>query len=464
MRARDFFGPDAARTGAESFYDDRSATCLSPVAEGFALAVALLLLLPAAPSLGAGHDATTTRASLSAKGKQAKSGSIYPSISADGRYVAFESSARLAGNDKNHESDVFVRDRIKGETKRVSRAPGGAPANDWSGYAAISGDGRFVAFTSAASNLVANDRNGKEDVFIHDPATRTTERISVGVGGAEGNEDSAYPSISADGRFVAFVSAASNLVPGDTNGRIDLFVRDRALERTTRISLSSEGEQANADVEYLPPNAMSADGRYVAFNSTATNLVENDGNGKRDVFVHDRATKSTTRVSIASGGGEGDGSADFGSMSADGRFVVFESLATNLVPGDGNGWRDVFLHHLQTKTTVRVSVGSAGEEGDGDSGNATVSANGRFVAFDSWAPDLVAGDENDASDVFVHDRKKGKTKRVSLSVAAIPGNGDSDIPFLSADGRYVAFQSTATNLIDDDTNGVTDVYVRGPLR
>jgi len=430
-----------------------------------ALALLLLLGLPPPTPLAAGAPVTTGRANVSSAGKEAKSWSGYPSISGNGRWVAFETASRkLVKGDTNGEADVFVNDRTTGKTERISVSSARKQANDWSGYASISRNGRFVAFTSVASNLVEDDTNGKEDVFVRDRETGTTERVSVSSAGHQGNAGSGYSSMSADGRFVAFASAASNLVDGDTNGRNDLFVHDRTTRTTTRISVSSEGEQADDDSDGVTPTAMSADGRLVTFTSWATNLVEGDTNGVADVFVHDRTTGLTRRVSVSTAAVQGDMGSTTSALSADGRFVAFQSSASNLVSGDTNGRADVFVHERSTGITTRVSLGSTGAEADGDAGNPTLSADGRFVAFDSWAENLVAGDDNQTADVFVRDRKKGKTRRVSLGENGGEGNGASELAWISASGRFVVFQSDASDLIAGDTNLETDVYVRGPLR
>src|SRR5207245_298074 len=205
--------------------------------------------------------------------------------------------------------------------------------------------------------------------------------------------------------------------------------------------------------------ALSADGRFVAFTSVATNLVAGDANGVSDVFVHDRQAGTTERVSVDSAGSEGNGASTGVALSADGRFVAFTSVATNLVAGDTNGAADVFVHDRQTGTTERGSVDSAGSEGNGASTGVALSADGRFVAFTSAATNLVAGDTNGVTDVFVHDRQTGTTERVSVDSAGIEGNGASAGVALSADGRFVAFTSVATNLVAGDTNGAADVFV-----
>jgi|GEM_PF-1585857 len=232
----------------------------------------------------------------------------------------------------------------------------------------------------------------------HGGSWHVVQRVSVASGGTQGNGDSGCPSISADGRYVAFQSYASNLVPGDTNGTWDVFVHDRLTGQTTRVSVASDGTQGNGDSE-CP--SISADGRYVAFASLASNLVPGDTNGTWDVFVHDRLTGQTTRVSVASGGAQGNSGSWCPSISADGRYVAFQSYASNLVPGDTNGVLDVFVHDRLTGQTTRVSVASDGTQGDSYSFGSSISADGRYVAFSSLASNLVPGDTNDKPDIFV---------------------------------------------------------------
>jgi Tol biopolymer transport system component len=352
----------------------------------------------------------------------------------------------------------------QGTTERVSLGPGGVQGNEESLFPAISADGRFVAFYTYASNLVPGDTNHSDDVFVRDRRTGTTERVSVGPNGRQG-DSSSLPAISADGRFVAFRSYANNLVPGDTNGVGDVFVRDRRTGTTERVSISSSGEQGNDYSEWSP---LSANGRFVAFMSVASNLVPGDTNRvcddegfcTPDVFVRDRRTGITERVSISSSGKQANNGSHFPSISADGRFIAFESDASNLVPGDTNGKRDVFVRDRKLGTTERVSLRPDGGQGNDYSFSPALSAGGRFVAFTSWASNLVPGDTNGTDDVFVRDRVTGVTIRASISSSGKQGNDHSNDPAISADGRFIAFMSHATNLVPGDTNGVNDIFVR----
>ena len=251
-------------------------------------------------------------------------------------------------------------------TERVSVATDGTEGDGRSQQPAISADGRFVAFTSRASTLVPDDTNNAHDIFVHDRETGVTERVSVASDGTEGNGTSLGVAISADGRFVAFESASSNLVPDDTNGVDDIFVHDRETEVTERVSVASDGTEGNGHSQTYP--AISADGRFVAFASMADNLAPGITNESADVFVHDRETGVTERVSVASDGTEGNGDSLRPTITADGRHVVFNSTASNLVPTDTNGVHDVFVHDRETGVTERVSVSSTGDEAEGTMG------------------------------------------------------------------------------------------------
>jgi len=405
----------------------------------------------------------TTRASVTTRGTQANGQSAGPAISANGRYVAFTSEGtNVVAGDTNEAQDVFVRDRITGATTRVSISTRGTQANSSSfGPAAISANGRYVAFSSLATNLVAGANGG---VFVHDRVTRTTKLVSVATGGAKAN--GGVPAISADGRFVAFISSASNLVAGDTDGWQDVFVHDRVSRITTRATVATGGAKANRDS--FGPAAISANGRYVAFGSDATNLVAGDTNERPDVFVRDRVSGTTTRVSVAARGTQSNLNSLQPTISANGRYVAFSSIASNLVVGDTNGIVDVFVRDRVAGATTRVSVSSRGVQAARtdldttreDSEKPTISADGRYVAFLSGAGNLVARDTNGAGDVFVRDRVTGTTTRASVATGGAQANQWSSDPAISADGRYVTFFSDASNLVAGDTNGLSDVFVR----
>lgn len=410
---------------------------------------------------GVSFAQTTDRVSVTSSGGQGNARSDTPSISEDGRFVAFQSKAtNLAPGDTNGHKDIFVHDRRTGVIERVSVDSSGRQGNSESRDSSISDDGRFIAFRSSSTDLVPGDTNGADDVFIHDRQTGLTVRVSENSSGSEGNDESADPSISHNGRFVTFHSDATNLVPGDTNGCADVFVHDRQTKATERVSINSIGGQGNGN-SYRP--SISDDSRFVAFLSEATNLVLGDTAGNIDIFVHDRQIGATERVSVDSSGLQGNSHSFYPTVSGDGRFVTFHSYANNLVAGDTNGWTDVFVHDRLKGTTERVSVDSNGEQANASSYDSSISEYGRFVAFQSKATDLIPEDTNGTVDIFVYDRQKGVTERVSVDSNDGQGNSHSAFPSISDDGRFVAFDSQATNLVPGDTNGHLDIFIRDRL-
>ncbi|MGH3371606.1 MAG: DUF6531 domain-containing protein, partial [Nocardioidaceae bacterium] len=346
-------------------------------------------------------------------------------------------------------------------TARVSVSSSGQQGNGASGnpYLSMSGDGRYVVFASSATNLVSGDTNGVDDIFLRDRQTGATTRVSVSSSGAQSNGVSDDPKVSADGRYVAFHSSATNLVSGDTNAQPDIFVRDTVAGTTTRVSTTASGGQATRE-SHDP--AISYDGKAVAFSSAATNLVSEDTNGVNDIFVKTLASGAITRVSVSSSGAQAAKASTGPAISADGRFVAFRSTATNLVTGDTNGFADIFLRDTTTATTTMVSVSSSGALANGDSSGVTISGDGRYVGFRSNATNLVSGDTNAVDDIFLRDTALSSTTRVSASSTGAQGNGTSSEPNLSADGRTMAFQSASSNLITGDTNGAADIFVRDP--
>jgi Tol biopolymer transport system component len=415
------------------------------------LAGALALALECArPERAPGGIAQPTRrVSNAARGSQANGASGYPSISADGRCIAFASVAsNLVAGDENELGDVFVADVAGSALVCASVAPNGRPATGESHAPSISGDGLRVVFVSDAADLVDGDQNHAADVFLRDLRARTTTRVSVSAAGAEADGASYAPRISTDGRWVAFASQASNLVPRDTNGQPDVFLRDLQGGTLERISFAAGGGDADGASE---GPALSSDGRYVAFASTALNLVpgENPAGATRvwDVYRRDRAAGTIVRVSASVSGGKGDGHSFAPAISADGRCVAFASHARNLISSDLDERADVFVRDLRTGTTQRVSVGLGGLEPTGDSLRPSISADGRFVSFESSAGNLVAEPRPEGSTwVYLRDLSKGTTTRSG-------GNADAA---LSADGRWIAFSAVES--------GLEDLFVRGPLR
>jgi Tol biopolymer transport system component len=532
----------------------------------------------AAPTL----PTVTSRVSVGSGGAQARGGgpSVIESVatSADGSVIAFVSNAtNLVPGDANGVFDVFTYEVASGRTTRISVASDGSEATAPSQDVAISGDGNVVAFVSAAANLVPGDTNGQKDVFVRDRQSGTTSRVSLATGGAEAMAGSGQPALSADGRWVAFSSAAGELAPGDANGESDVFLHDRVGAITNRVSvdgaggdpdgpsvapdLSADGTvvafesratdllQGGADGNNLADvfvaaggvitranvgapvpqggdsgaPSLSADGRYVAYTSAATNIAPPDPYPGTDVFLYDRTGGTTRRVSLAGPSGAPNGASHSADVLVAGThiLVAFASDATNLVSGDTNEAPDAFVRDVSTDTTTRESVDAAGGQAAGasaapllaaDGGVATyvsnaqnltvtpaapgtadiyrrdrvsgalervsgpegtgvadgaegsfspaLSAGGNLVAFSSQSPDLVPGDTNRTADVFLHDRYEGTTARVSVGNVGEQGNAGSTDPALSADGRWVAFASEASNLVTGDTNGVSDVFLR----
>jgi len=416
-----------------------------------------MALNAAVPASGVVQDpGTTTLGSLSSSREPGNSESWGPALSADGRYLVFASFAsNLVPRDTNDE-DVFIRDLQTGTTERVSVADNGDQGNSLSSGASVSRDGRYVVFQSAASNLVPGDTNVDSDVFLRDRSAGTTEIVSVDSTGTHANGPSFDASISADGRYVVFESSASNLVDADNNGSVDVFVRDLSTGTTSLVSVDGREVQSAG---FSGDASVSAHGRYVAFWS-AGRLVRADTNRVRDVFVRDRLTGTTERVSVNSQEAEAGRVSARPVMSSTGRYVAFVSAAANLVPGDTNRVADVFVRDREAGTTRRASVSSREGQTGTWSDSPAISANGRYVAFQSLAPNLVAGDANGMADVFLRDRGMGTTTLLSVNSREALGNAGSADPAISDNGRLVAFYSEATNLTPSDTTRSADVFVR----
>lgn len=390
------------------------------------------------------------RVSTSATGSQANGGSLDAAVSSDSRYIAFSSEAtNLVSGDTNALLEVFLKDQTTGQIERVGIATDGSQANGQSFAPSVSADGRFVAFYSLASNLVSGDTNGVGDVFVRDRQVGTTERVSITFGGVQPNAACANPSISGDGRYVAFSCSANNLVPNDSNGRSDIFLKDRQTGELRLISATPAGASGN-EGSYEP--AVSGDGRFVVFRSYASDLLAGTTNVNRaDVFVRDLTTGTLERANTAANGAEandGDNAADYTpGISQDGRYVAFISYASNLTPGDVSGTLDVFVKDRQTGAIERVSSTNLANQRPQPS----ISADGRYVAF------------NSSQGVLVKDRQTGATQQVDMPSTGGQPTAPGTSPQLSSDGRYVAFLSAATNLVPNDTNGLTDVFVADRL-
>ena len=397
------------------------------------------------------------RVSLGVGSVEAVGSSGTASLSSDGSYVAFQSSAsNLVPGDTNAQPDVFVRDLVARTNERISVSSTGLQAAGGSWSPVMTPDGRFIAFDSVAMNLAPGGHLPFMDVFLHDRTTGLTERLSDGIGGVLGNNGSYRPSLSADGRFVAFESTASNLVAADTNHTADVFLRDRSTNSLVRVSVTSFLAQASGPSWDAK---ISADGRFVSFTSAAVDLVPGDTNAALDVFVHEISSAITARVSVNDGGFQALGGHSSGAMlSSTGRFLAFSSGARNLVTNDSNSFGDVFVKDLTTGRVRLVSISTAGIQANGVSSDACISADGRTVGFVSEASNLTRADRNLLADVFVRDLETGRTRRLSIAQSGSEANAVSRKPALSADGRSLAFESAADNLVPGDTNSTDDVF------
>lgn len=432
----------------------------------------LTLMLLLASSVDAKQFVTIERINVTSIGQQAGGGQR-PVVSGNGRFVAFWSDSNiLVPGDANNAPDIFVRDRQTNQLKIASVASGGTTQANALSFAEIdiSTGGNLVVFASDASNLVANDTNGVTDVFIYDVGVNQTARVSLANGGVQANGRSYRPVISGNGLLVAFRSEATNLVPNDNNNQADIFIYDRVVNQIAQVNLSSGGAQSNSE-DSTSGIAINEDGKFVAFESRGSNLVTGDTNGAADIFVRDRATGKTIRVSVSSNGGQGNGASTLPSISANGRYVAFMSSASNLVADDSNNASDVFIHDRDTDndgifdeegqtSTVRVSVSSDGAQANGSSTAPSISGDGRYITFWSAATNLVNNDTNGVGDIFLHDTKLGITTRVSVGRNGEQANGFSAFfSSISNDARFVAFESLATNIVPNDTNGAGDIFL-----
>lgn len=419
-------------------------------------AVVMLAALPAAAN-------PTVRINLGPGGQEANGYSPASDISANGRWVAFSSHAtNLVAGPPALDEDVYLRDLQTQRIELVSFGPGGARGNHYSSSAKLSADGRFVCFPSYASNLVPGDTNRQTDIFLRDRRLGTLSRINVDSRGRQAQGITFDCDISASGRYVVFDSDAGNLVPGDTNHEFDVFLFDRVAGTISRVSLGVGGQQARGGFCFEP--SLSDDGRFLAFASAADNMVERRFAGRSNIIVRDLKTGRNTLASRGTDGGPIDFGASDPAISGDGRFVAFDSNSTNLVPGDTNENDDVFVFDRKTGRTERVSVASDGAQADSSSLFPRISGDGRFVLFTSYADNLVPGDTNGTYDVFVHDRATHTTARVSVDSHGRQADGPSqDNIAIAHDGSFVVFSSGADNLVPNDRNDNWDVFLhRGP--
>lgn len=383
------------------------------------------------------------RVSISATNGLGNEQSFNPDISSNGGYVTFSSEAdNLTSGDTNNEPDIYLRDTVNNTTSLISvTANGVASGISWD--SSISEDGRYVAFVSAGKNIGTEDHNTIPDIFLRDTLNSTTALISTGIGGTAASSFSFSPIVAGNGRYVIFGSDANNLVPGDNNNQLDIFLRDTLNNTTQIISVASDNTQGN-NASFYP--AISANGQYAAFLSKADNLVPGDNNNEQDIFLRNTLNSATSLVSVATGStAPGNAAARAFSMSNDGRYLVFGSESSNLVPGDNNGQQDIFLRDTSNGTTRLISVSTEGTLGNNTSENPSISNDGRYVVFKSAANNLVAGDNNNQPDIFLRDTLNSTTTLLPLGGSNATG---APLSFsISGDGKYVVFTN---NSIDND--------------
>lgn len=425
-----------------------------------ALLIGLTVVVPAQT---ASAKAKTRRISVNSQGQQV-AGDAYlwkRSISKSGRYVVFETNQMLVPTDDAVTiSDVYLRDRKTGKTKIISVAEGSKVGGNAAFAPAISADGRLVVFEASGDSLVPGDTNGTTDVFVRDRKTGKVRRVNVSSSGAQADDGGVQPSISPNGRYVAFSSVSGDLVLGDNNGLSDIFVRDRKEKKTRRVSVASNGAEANGSSDR--PSV--ADNGTVAFASGADNLVPGDSNNTYDVFVHKLKKKKTKRVSVASNGAQGDNLSDSAAISRDGNVVSFQS-ASIFKPVASGVYREIWVHVVSSGKTSLITKGVGGTPSDNGSTayQGALSYNGRYVAFSSFAGNLVPGDDNGVADMFWYDRKSKKMKLVSRTFDGSDLDAGAPEGSISGDGRFVAFDSNATNVLPDELSSDSTVFFRGAL-
>ena len=421
----------------------------------------ILLALPSSESQRQAQAATgeIIRCSSSSSGEEGNDSCSNPAITPDGRYVVFESVAtNMVAGDTNAKKDIFRKDLATGETVRCSTGSSGTEGDNDSFNPSLSADGRYVAFDSDADNLVPDDTNVKRDVFRKDLTTGNTVRCSTDPSGAQGPNESANNAISSNGRYVVFASSSNNLVAGDINGYHEVFRKDLDTGEIVLCATDSAGVQGN---NYSNYPCVSPDGRYVAFEAESSNLVTGDTNGNSDIFRKDFVTGETVRCSTGSSGNQANSYSFNPSLSADGRYAAFRSYATNLVSIDTNVSYDVFRKDLNTGEVINCSTSTAGTQAQGHSENPGMDSTGRYVVFNSGAS--LASSYAGKNTVYVKDVATLVVSACSTTDTSVSGDGNSVTPSISSGGTYVVFASQASNLVSDDTNGKQDIFRKKPL-
>ncbi|HEY8383196.1 MAG TPA: hypothetical protein VIL09_13690 [Microvirga sp.] len=393
------------------------------------------------------------RLSVSATGTEGRNGSGISSFDQTGRYIVFESeSDDLVPNTTFTGANIFLKDALTGATNLVAVTQAGVQASGDSQDPSISANGRYVVFTSYASNLVPGDTNNNNDIFLKDLGTGVLTRVSTRTGEGQVGAPASEGDISADGRYVVFTSYGA-FIDGVTPNRYHIYRKDTATGTTQLVSATGAGAEG-ADVSQEAQ--ISLDGNLVVFQSRANNLVDGDTNGRTDIFLKNMTTGAVSLVSQAAGGANGD--SQNAQISANGRFIVFDSAASNLVAGDTNNSIDVFRKDLQTGEVTLVSRSAMSGLADGGSERAQISADGRYVVFQSEASNLAPGQATDVANVFLKDMETGSITVLSQSASGASPNQSSTNARITPDGRYALLESDAGNLVPGDTNTDYDVF------
>ncbi|MPZ67956.1 MAG: hypothetical protein GEU71_00305 [Actinobacteria bacterium] len=383
------------------------------------------------------------------------------SVSQNGKFVAFETEQKLVATDDNSMIfDIYVRNRKSGKTRIVSVPDGGNTGGNFAFGPEISANGRLVVFEASSDTLVPFDDNNTVDVFVHDRRSGKTKRVSISSSETQADDGGMQASISPNGRYVAFASLSDDLVPNDANGLVDIFVRDRKKQTTTRVSVDSSGLESNGSSEV--PSV--ADTGHVVFSSGADNLVADDSNSTYDVFVHNLKTGETTLASISTSGVHGDQTSHHAAISRDGSVVTFMS-ATTFAPGTSGVYEEIWVRSMTGGKTRLITKGVGGAPSDNSSAAyaGALSYNGRYVTFSSFATNLVQGDDNGVADMYWYDRKTKKMKLVSRTFDGSDLDSGAPEGTISGDGRFVAFDTFASNVLDDELGNNSTVFFRGPL-
>ena len=392
--------------------------------------------------------------SVDSSEKQGSEFTEFPVLSSDGRYVLFTTRNRFVAEDTDNTGDVYLRDRQLGTTTLVSAGVGGTAANEpAAGYAIALVNGEvLVLFSTGASNMQAVQSYSGSQLYLRNMTTNALTVVSRSTGGDFGDGPHFDARISDDGKFIVYVSGSTNLVANDTNARDDIFLFDIDNTETTRVSLP----EVTGEIDDHAQNPfLSGDGNFVAFSTSATNLVTGDTNGDFDVYRIDLRDGSVLRISNGFNG-EPNADSHCTGISDDGMFVSYRSIATNLVVGDTNGLSDSFVYDVAMDQTIRVSVDSAGNQMTGSGSGITtgaLSGNGEYYVFSTLSATLVADDTNGKSDVFRHHLPTSVTEKLSINPFGDPMNDSSNRVDISADGAVVVYESRATNLCPPDANG-----------